>query len=426
MANLQQIQSRGIFYGLPVYPPEISGLTAVITGANGISGHYMLRVLTEDPTRWKRIICLSRRPPLIAGGLPNHVEHIPLDFLKDPNDIAQVLKEHNVQADHVFFFSYIQPTPKPGAGLWSNAEELVKVNTQLLHNFLEALKLAPITPKRFMLQTGAKNYGGHLGPTKVPQEETDPRVELEPNFYYPQEDLLFQFAADTGCGWSIHMPGPIVGAVPDAAMNCAFPLAVYASVCKKLGVPLEFSGDIASWQMPQSMSAAQMNAYQEEWAVLLGPANQKYNTCDNSSFAWEKAWPRIADWYGIEWKGPEDGDEYTENESRFNPRGYGSKGVTRRKFRMVDWAKREDVQLAWKELVQGYGLTQELKDVDRVFGFLDGTLCRPAPLMFSMDKARKHGWHGFVDSSEAILEVFQDFERLKMIPPVPLVKVSFN
>lgn len=32
---------------------------------------------------------------------------------------------------------------------------------------------------------GAKNYGVHLGPSKVPQEESDPRVELEPNFYYP-------------------------------------------------------------------------------------------------------------------------------------------------------------------------------------------------------------------------------------------------
>jgi hypothetical protein len=29
----------------------------------------------------------------------------------------------------------------------------------LLDNFLEALTLASIVPKRFMLQTGAKNYG---------------------------------------------------------------------------------------------------------------------------------------------------------------------------------------------------------------------------------------------------------------------------
>lgn len=43
-----------------------------------------------------------------------------------------------------------------------------------------------------------------------------------------------------------------------------------------------------------------------------------------------------------------------------------------------------------------------------------------------MDKSRKLGWHGFVDSSEAMLEVFQDLAKLKMIPPVPLINVSFN
>ena len=43
----------------------------------------------------------------------------------------------------------------------------------------------------------------------------------------------------------------------------------------------------------------------------------------------------------------------------------------------------------------------------------------------SSDKARKLGWHGFGDSSESFLEVFEDLAKLKMIPPVPKVEVSF-
>lgn len=40
---------------------------------------------------------------------------------------------------------------------------------------------------------------------------------------------------------------------------------------------------------------------------------------------------------------------------------------------MTDWAKRDNVQKAWKELVEEHGLSQkELTDIDRVFGFLDG------------------------------------------------------
>ena len=206
---VQQVQSIGIYHALPVFPPDIEGLTAIITGANGISGYYMFRVLSQAPKRWKKIYCLSRRPPLIPGGLPAHCEHIPLDFLKEPNEIAATLKERNVTADHVFFFSYIQIDPKPGQAMWSSAEEMARVNSDLLTNFLEAMKIASIQPKRFMLQTGAKNYGVHLGPTKMPQEESDPRIEFDANFYYPQEDALWKYCRETGCGWNVCMPGPM-------------------------------------------------------------------------------------------------------------------------------------------------------------------------------------------------------------------------
>ena len=114
---------------------------------------------------------------------------------------------------------------------------------------------------------------------------------------------------------------------------------------------------------------------------------------------------------------------------------------------MVAWARRPEVVQAWRELAIKHNLTsQELRDVDRVFAFLDGMICRPAPVNFrsvperifptaqltpadfvdSMDKARKLGWHGFVDSSESLLEVFDDLAKLKMIPPVPKVTVVFS
>ncbi|EXJ60527.1 hypothetical protein A1O7_04680 [Cladophialophora yegresii CBS 114405] len=428
----QQIYSRGIYHALPTFPPDVKDLTAIITGANGISGAYMLRVLAQSPTRWKRIICLSRRPPLVQGGLPNNAEHIAVDFLTSPEDIAQVLKQNNVTTvDYVFFYSYVQTAPKPGEGLWSDAAEMARVNTLLLTNFLSAFPLATLSPKRIMLQTGAKNYGVHLGPTKLPQEESDPRVDqFEPNFYYPQEDALFRYCDSQTAGWNICMPGPILGAVPDAAMNLAFPLAVYAAITAHMKGQLEFPGDIASWQSYTSMSSSMLNAYQEEWAVLTPAAeNQKFNTWDDSAFTWEGFWPRLAGWYGVAWKGPDEGAKYVERVTRFNPRGYGGKGVSRRRFTFVEWAGRKDVADAWREMAQRDGLVQkDLKDMDveRVFSFLDGTVCRAAPLIFSSDKARKLGWHGFVDTSESLLEVFDDLAKLRMIPPVPKVEVKFN
>ncbi|KAL9088197.1 MAG: hypothetical protein Q9165_006324 [Trypethelium subeluteriae] len=398
--SIQQVQSRGIFHGLPVYPPEISGLTAIITGANGISGHYMLRVLSQDPQRWTKIYCLSRRPPLIPGGLPPNAQHIPLDFLQDPQTIAAGLHSAGVtHVDHIFFYSYIQPPPKQGStGLWSDADEMVRLNSLLLSNFLGALPLANLRPARFMLQTGAKYYGVHLGPVKQPQEEdVDPRVELEPNFYYPQEDAVFAYCRDAEeeeakgeeggsaqreCGWAVGMPGAILGAVPDAAMNLCYPLAVYASVCRRLGQPLRFPGDVPAWQMGSSMSSAMLNAYMEEWMVLAGPTDQRYNVCDGSAFAWEGFWPRLAGWYGLEWRGPAE-EGYVEVETRFAPRKFGGKGVVRRSFSLAEWAKTGEVQKAWRELADEWGLREkELREPDRVFGFADGSLCRAGPSNF--------------------------------------------
>lgn len=157
--STQQVQTKGIYHGLPVLSNDLKGLTAIVTGANGISGHYMLRVLSESPERWTKIYCLSRRPPYIPGGLPSNAEHIAVDFLKSPDEIANVLKDKGVKADYVFFFAYLQPPPKEGKGLWSDAEEMTRVNSLLLDNFIGGLKVAGMQPKKFMLQTGAKNYG---------------------------------------------------------------------------------------------------------------------------------------------------------------------------------------------------------------------------------------------------------------------------
>ncbi|KAF1845481.1 NAD dependent epimerase/dehydratase family protein-like protein [Cucurbitaria berberidis CBS 394.84] len=424
MSNQQIVQTKGIYHGLPVYPSSLKGLTAIITGANGISGNYMLRVLAQDPERWKKIYCLSRRPPTMPGGLPKNAEHIALDFLKSPVEIADVLREKNVKAEYVFFYSYVQVKPKVGGGLWSDAEEMCRVNVSLLQNFCEALPLSDIKPKRIMLQTGAKNYGVHLGPSAIPQEESAPRVVLEPNFYYPQEDFLWSFCNKHTIDWNVCMPASILGAVPEAAMNLVFPLGCYASVQKHLGEKLEFPCDLKAWETNRCMSSSKMNGYMEEWAVLNdGAKNEKFNTMDGTTFTWGNFWPKFAAWYGVGYEQPSmDSNVYTSVASKYDPppRGFGPPATYRFRFRLVDWAKQAKVQRAWEELNSKYDLTggklQDM-DIDRIFGFTDGGLMG-SPLDLTMNKARKMGWHGFVDSNDAIKEVLGEFADLKMIPPI--------
>lgn len=94
----QTVVSKGIFHGLPTFPDrEGQKLRVIVTGANGISGSEMVKILSDAPERWEKIYALSRRPP--TGKLPPRVEHIAVDFLESsPEQIAKTLSDAGVQA----------------------------------------------------------------------------------------------------------------------------------------------------------------------------------------------------------------------------------------------------------------------------------------------------------------------------------------
>lgn len=251
---------------------------------------------------------------------------------------------------------------------------------------MEGLELNKTIPKRVLLQLGAKYYGVHLGPPATPQEESDPRVLSGPaNFYYPQEDYLINFAKKHGIGWNTTRPSHILGAVPDAAMNLLYPLAVYALVQKYLNQPLEYPGDMVTWEQCVSLSSARATGYLAEWAVLTDVArNESFNAADDSLFSWSKFWPKLADRFQIPWKGPDTSDdaEYqTITLPDSPPRGYGPPGAIRFRFLLAEWAKKPEVQKAWAEIAEMHGLREKgLRDVDRVFGFADLALTVSYPV----------------------------------------------
>lgn len=261
------------------------------------------------------------------------------------------------------------------------------ISVQLLRTFLEGLELAKALPKRILLQLGAKYYGIHLGPTAIPQEETDKRVQLEPNFYYNQEDFLHEFCQKYGIGWNITRPSWIPGAVPDAAMNLCLPLVIYATVQKHLGKPLEYPSDMAAWEANQTMSSAQMNGYLAEWAVLTDKTkNESFNASDDCAFTWGKFWPKLAARFQMPWAAPvNDPALYKIATTPYTPppRGFGPPAKVQNRFTLVEWAKKPEVQQAWKELAEKHQLRDtSLGDVDRVFGFGDAAVACSYPVHF--------------------------------------------
>lgn len=94
----QTVISKGIFHGLPTFP-EYDGkkLSIIITGANGISGSAMVKVLSDAPERWDKIYALSRRPGTYPAS--SNIVGIAVDFLNStPEAIGKVLRDHRVEA----------------------------------------------------------------------------------------------------------------------------------------------------------------------------------------------------------------------------------------------------------------------------------------------------------------------------------------
>ncbi|KAH6699958.1 hypothetical protein BKA64DRAFT_714247 [Cadophora sp. MPI-SDFR-AT-0126] len=425
-SQIQRVRSLGIYHGLPVYDgsPEssITGLTALITGANGMSGHHLLKVLLDAPSRWKKIYCLSRKPPSgHADGWTSdekdRVQHISVDFLSSPEEIGKVLKEKKLQMDYIFFFSYVQPRQSGALGtMWSDAKALSEVNSRLLHNFLGGLTIAGVKPRRFFLQTGGKHYGVHLGPVLTPTTESDPRVTLEENFYYRQQDMLSDWCKTSNVRWNVARPSIVDGAVQGSSLNYLVGLAVYAAVEAHLGRPLRFPASIDEWARERSHSSATLDAHFEEWIVLnRRTENQSFNIVDGSAFTWGRLWILLAQWYGTAWLPPvEEDSEYRISYARYDPppRGYG-KGVTRTTFSFVEWSQKPEVVDAWKELTYKHNLTFDpFEDRGGVFGLTDVSILHGWPFTQSISKARHFGWLGTVDTYESIFQTLSELGSL--------------
>lgn len=91
------IQNKGMFHSLPTFP-EHDGkkYTAIVTGANGLSGSHIVNVLAESPERWGMIYAMSRRPPTSTR---SNVKNIAADFLDGtPEELAKSFEKQGVTA----------------------------------------------------------------------------------------------------------------------------------------------------------------------------------------------------------------------------------------------------------------------------------------------------------------------------------------
>lgn len=99
------VYNKGIIHGLSSIPNTEDNLTALVTGATGLSGYHLVKVLASSSSRWSKIYCLSSRSPPESfwndlGDAAARVEHVAVDFLEEPDKIAHALGGKAMLVNH--------------------------------------------------------------------------------------------------------------------------------------------------------------------------------------------------------------------------------------------------------------------------------------------------------------------------------------
>ncbi len=108
--------------------------------------------------------------------------------------------------------------------------------------------IEPVAPglRHVSLMQGYKVYGAHLGPFKTPAREDDP-PHMPPEFNVDQQDFLESRQRDRAWTWSAIRPSVVCGTALGNPMNLAMVIGVYASITKQLGLPLRFPGSAGAY-----------------------------------------------------------------------------------------------------------------------------------------------------------------------------------
>ena len=350
------------------HPPYV----ALVVGAHGVIGRNLTDHLLRLGT-WE-VIGLSRRGGPSAGRL----RHIAVDLL-DAADVRAKLGQLD-RVTHIFYAAY-QDRPS-----WA---ELVQPNLAMLVNAVTAVEAVATGLRHVSLMQGYKVYGAHLGPFKTPAREDDPG-HMPPEFNVDQQAWLEARQAGKSWTWSALRPSVVCGYALGNPMNLAMVIAVYAAISKELGAPLRFPGRPGAYHSLLEMTDADLLARATVWAATdPACANQAFNINNGDLFRWSELWPAIAGWFGLEAATP---------------------------LPMTLDEVMSDKEPLWNAMVERHGLVATAyRDVsswrfgDFVFGW-------DYDVIADGSKARRFGFHDFVDTKAMFLGIFEDLRARRVIP----------
>jgi nucleoside-diphosphate-sugar epimerase len=349
---------------------------ALVVGATGIVGQAVAGLLVDQG--WTTF-GLSR-----SGGGPAGCAPVVAD-LSDPGALGTALAD--VRPDLVAITAWTRRDTEA---------ENIEVNGGAVRNLLAALEPSG-TVRHVALMTGLKHYLGPFEAYAVGKMPDSPFHEYEerltsPNFYYAQEDELFDSAARNGFTWSVHRAHTVFGFATGNAMNMVATLCAYATICREKGLPFVFPGSETQWNGVTDVTDAELLAEQILWcATDERGQDEAFNIANGDVFRWRWLWPQVAEYFDLEWEG-------FENEPR----------------PLVDaMGGMEDT---WVELATRHELVE--RDLSRVASWwhTDGDLGRNIEVLTDMNKSRDAGFAGHRDTRASFFAYADRYRVARVIP----------
>ncbi|MER5394957.1 SDR family oxidoreductase [Saccharopolyspora sp. NPDC002686] len=348
------------------------GGSALVVGANGVIGRNLVDHLVTLP-EWE-VVGVSRR----GGEDTDRVRYLAVDLL-DAEDTREKLSGLT-GVTHLFYAAY-QDRPT-----WA---ELVPPNMAMLTNVVDAVEAAAPGLRHISLMQGYKVYGAHLGPFKTPARETDARP-MPPEFMASQQDFLEQRQQGKAWAWTALRPSVVAGFALGNPMNLALVIAVYAAISKELGLPLRFPGKPGAYDSLLEMTDARLLAKATVWAANAEQAqNQAFNINNGDLFRWREMWPKIAAHFDL---------------AVGDPLPMSLTDV------MADKAE------LWQRMVAEHDLEPLSYQEVSSWGFGDFVFSWDYDMFADGSKARRFGFHEFVDTEAMFQEIFDDLRKRRIIP----------
>ncbi|KAH8892855.1 hypothetical protein GQ53DRAFT_793696 [Thozetella sp. PMI_491] len=310
----------------------ISGRTALVFGATGVTGWAVLREALRYPSgsAFDQIIGASNRPVDISQLYLPKTHRLSfasgIDLTKSFDEVVAVLRtvEGISNVTDVYFAAYIQPT---GTSDFEGFELLKQINVQILETAVRAVESVSPKLQFWSLQTGGKSYGfvhaRQIGLPKTPCQESDPRIPQpfeDQVFYYAQYDALVRLSAGKPWRFAEIRPDLVIGFVPGGknAMNFAQALGIFLSFYADREPEIDGKKTIPFPGTPESYTARHTEIGQRTLGrahifsstIIDSQNGEIFNIGDSplsSGLSWKDKWAAVCGYFSLEGTGPEKG-----------------------------------------------------------------------------------------------------------------------